>query len=106
MVSWYLSSGSWVQTKEVYNAHRNLSISVPINFKSNCSAGSEPRGSTHLACYWVLGSAARLFCAINAMWLITLWKILSYNITDWLMHHENAHSLKPSLTTVLNFDMS
>jgi len=50
MVSWYLSSGSGIQTKEVYYAHRILSISVPINFKSNTSAGSEPRESTQLAC--------------------------------------------------------
>lgn len=41
-------------------------------------------------------------CAINAIWLITHWKIMSYNITDWLMHHENPHSLKPSLATVLS----
>lgn len=65
MVFWYLSSGSWVQTKEVYNAHRKLSISVPIHFKSNCLAGSELRGSTQLACFhlssWALNSAARLF---------------------------------------------
>lgn len=86
MVSWYLSSGSWVQTNGAYNAHRKLSISVPIHFKSNCSAGSELAGSTQPACYhlfsWMLSSAARLFWAINAMWLISHWKIKSYQ--HWL----------------------
>ncbi len=49
MVSWYLSSGSQVQTNGVYNAHRKLSISVPIHFKSNFSADSEFAGSTQPA---------------------------------------------------------
>lgn len=52
MVSWYLSSGSWVQTNEVCNAQRKLSISVPIHFKSNSSAGSEFTGVQPACCHF------------------------------------------------------